>query len=131
MIQGTLATQALSGIGYSVQASGGRMTVPVSRSSYIYSHFRHVSGTPAPEGGEGVSISKLKILDVLIDRLSKVQKQPEISLSGMDTRTDNQLNAMIDQLKAQARQAQAENSALPYKQNPLLAEGELFSLSAG
>ena len=41
-------------------AHNGKMSLPVNSSSLIYSHFEHVSGIPAPEGTQGVAISKLK-----------------------------------------------------------------------
>jgi hypothetical protein len=47
---------------------GGRMSVAVAPQSYIYSHFRHVSGIPAPEGQSGAPLTSLRMLDIMIDR---------------------------------------------------------------
>ncbi|MDR0561855.1 MAG: hypothetical protein LBG73_04120 [Spirochaetaceae bacterium] len=50
-----------------------KLSLPVSSSSYVYSQFKHVSGVPIPEEAEGVrgvTINRLKIIDVLIEQLS-------------------------------------------------------------
>ena len=50
-------------------SSGGRTFVPVKPSMYGYAQFQYVSGYPARNGQEGVSIDKIKILNTLIDQL--------------------------------------------------------------
>jgi len=86
-------------------AADGRMSLPVSPSQVIYSHFKHVSGTPAPEGTNGVNITKLKILDTLIEQLSKMKSQP-ISEFGMAGEHDEaRINALIDQYQKQIKAA--------------------------
>jgi hypothetical protein len=35
----------------------GKMALPVDSSWLIYSHFEHVSGIPAPDGTQGISIN--------------------------------------------------------------------------
>jgi len=94
-------------IGYAMSAGrslGGRMSLPVSPSMYIYSHFRHVSGVPAPEGAQGVSISKLKILDALIERLSQIKKQS--NPVQRENISDERIDALIDQYEQQIRASQ-------------------------
>jgi hypothetical protein len=104
------------------------MSLPVSPSSYIYSHFKHVSGVPAPEGTQGVAISRLKILDVLIEQLAQIKKQPERTL---DTgASDGQIDALIDQYRGQIQQAQATAAAMPYSPAPASPAGALVNLVA-
>ena len=57
-----------------------KLYVPVSKSAVLYSHFDHVSGFVAKNGQGGVSISKIQILNTLIDHLSSIKsgKVPEI-----------------------------------------------------
>ena len=50
---------------------GTQSFVPVNANQYVYSHFKYVSGVPTSEGG--VSITKLQILNSLID--SMIQKK--------------------------------------------------------
>jgi hypothetical protein len=104
------------------------MSLPVSPASYIYSHFRHVSGTPAPEGTRGVAITKLKILDVLIEQLAQIKKKPETSLESAPS--DEQIDALIKNYEGQIKAARAANTVMPYIPAPAAPAGVLFSLSA-
>jgi hypothetical protein len=109
-------------------ASSGRMSLPVSPSSYIYSHFKHVTGVPAPEGTKGVTISKLKILDVLIEQLAQMKKQPEAALE--TTPSPDRVDALIHQYEGQIKAARAASSAMPYALVPAAPTGALFNLVA-
>jgi hypothetical protein len=126
---GVSVNSAIPSIGYAISVSqGGRMSLPVAPANYIYSHFKHVSGTPAPEGSQGVSISRLKILDVLIDQLAQIKQRPEPTL---DTdASDERIDALIDQYQGQIRQAQAANAAMPYKPAPASFTGAVVNLAA-
>jgi hypothetical protein len=104
------------------------MSLPVSPGSYIYSHFKHVSGVPAPEGSRGVSISRLKILDVLIEQLAQMKKRPELALGANPS--DERIDALIDQYQGQLRQAQAAANAMPYKSAPANSAGAVVNLVA-
>ena len=53
-------------------AGTNKIYVPVQKSSLLYSHFEHVSGFVANKGQNGVSVSKIQILNALIDHLSSV-----------------------------------------------------------
>ncbi|MDR2049190.1 MAG: hypothetical protein LBP69_07020 [Treponema sp.] len=117
-------------IGYAITAArAGKMSLPVSSSNYIYSHFKHVSGIPAPEGSRGVTITKLKILDVLIDQLSQIKKQPAPDVSGISPSSER-IDALISQYEGQIKAARAANNAMPYIPAPSAPSGALFSLSA-
>ncbi|MDR0453082.1 MAG: hypothetical protein LBH15_08570 [Treponema sp.] len=130
MVGGILRTSAFPSIGYAINASaGGKMSLPVAPSAYIYSHFRHVSGVPAPEGSRGVAISKLKILDVLIEQLARIKKKPDAGLT-TDALSDEQIDALIEQYESQIRAARAANTAMPYRPAPPSTAGAVFSLSA-
>jgi len=124
---------AFPSLGYAItiSQSDGRASVPVSPSAYIYSHFEHVSGVPAPEGVKGVNIDKLKILDTLIGQLSKMKQEPETPESytiGTDQDNEKRINNLIEQYQNQVRTAQAANAGNPYAAPaPLL--GAIFSIS--
>jgi len=123
---GAIPHHAFPSIGYAISAaSDGRMSLPVAPSQVIYSHFKHVSGTPAPEGTSGVNITKLKILDTLIEHLSKMKNQP-ISEFGMEGEHDDaRINALIDQYQKQIKAAQSASIYTP----PAPITGALFSIS--
>jgi hypothetical protein len=95
---------------------------------YIYSHFRHVSGVPAPEGTRGVTISKLKILDVLIEQLSQIKKQGATAPSGAAAPSDERIDALIEQYEQQIRAARAAPQIAPFIPAP--QTGALFNLVA-
>jgi hypothetical protein len=116
-------------LGYAITAvRSGRTALPVSPASYIYSHFEHVSGVPAPEGTPGVAITKLKILDVLIDQLSQIKKQPAADISGVSP-PDDRLDALISRYEGQIKAARTANSAMPYIPAPPVPSGLLFSMT--
>jgi hypothetical protein len=128
MIHGVLSNNVIPSFGYAIAASGrqGRMSLPVSPQAYIYSHFEHVSGVPAPEGSRGVAISKLKLLDVLIDQLSQIKKQGNLSL-GAEV-SEERIDAMIENYKTQIARARAASQAMPYLPSPPAPAGAVFSL---
>jgi hypothetical protein len=116
---GAVPYQAFPSIGYAISVSqGGRMSVPVPQSSYIYSHFKHISGVPAPEGVSGVNINKLKIIDALIEQLSRMKKQqPEPVFFGLEQDlpdSEKQMNTLINQFQNQIRTIQTANANNPY-----------------
>ena len=124
---GNVPYHAFPSIGYAIsEAGGGRMSVPVAPSQVIYSHFKHISGTPAPEGTTGVNISKLKILNTLIDQLDRMKSQSMAKPDIADEHDENRINALIEQYQKQIKAVQASNIYTPAAP----ATGALFSLSA-
>jgi hypothetical protein len=135
MVRDISAAYSMSpNLGYAMSVSNsGRNSYPVSPANYIYSHFKHVSGTPAPDGMQGVSISKLKVLDVMIERLSKMKQQSDISMaqnskSGQQM-SDKQIDALIETYKNEMKQAQTASTAMPYKPSPDISTGMLFNIA--
>jgi hypothetical protein len=109
------------------------MSLPVSPSQYIYSHFRHVSGVPAPEGVRGVTINKLKILDALIESLSRLKQQPRPFFGEDGESTSKRLDSLINHYESQIKAAQAAARTIPYAAQsaaPVMTPGSLVSLSA-
>jgi len=122
---GAVPNHTFPSIGYAISAAGnGRMSLPVSPSQLIYSHFKHVSGTPAPEGTSGVNISKLKILDTLIEQLSRMKNQPIADFGMADEHDENRINALIDQYQKQIKATQASGVY-----SPAVITGALFSIT--
>jgi hypothetical protein len=122
---------AFPSIGYAISASyGGKTSLPVAPASYIYSHFKHVSGVPAPDGVAGVTINRLKILDVLIEQLNQIKKRPEPAYNPVNPVSDKQIDALIEQYENQIRQARAASAAMPYKPSPTAPAGAVLNLVA-
>jgi len=121
-----ISSSAFPSVGYAIsEASNGRMTLPVSPGQLIYSHFKHVSGTPAPEGTQGVNITKLKILDTMIEQLSRMKNQPQAEFGNLDGSDEERINALIEQLQKQMKTAQSVGVYAPNAP----ATGALFSLA--
>ena len=117
----------LPNFGYALTAGYGRMSLPVSPANYIYSQFEHVGGVPAPEGTNGVTITKLKILDVMIEQLNQMKKQPEMNTEDL---SNEQIDAMISQYEGQIKAARAANAVMPYAPAPQAPSGVLFDIAA-
>ena len=123
---GAVPNHTFPSIGYAINAAkGGRMSLPVSPGLVIYSHFKHVSGTPAPEGIQGVNISKLKILDTMIEQLSKMKKQSTMDFGELSESDERRVDALIEQYQRQIKAAQA---AAPYTPAAPVT-GALFNIS--
>ena len=113
-------------IGYAISSvNNGKTSIPVSPSLVIYSQFKHVSGTPAPEGTSGINITRLKILDTLIEQLSIVKNEPPMDLSLMDKNDEKLINTLIDQFQKQLIDTQTASIYAPTAP----ATGLLFNIS--
>ena len=108
------------------QGSGtGKLYVPVSRAALMYSHFDHVSGVAAKNGQNGISISKIRILNSLIERLSSIKSEPRQLVTDI---TNEQADALIENYQKQIQSAAAQN---PYIMGSAQAStGSLFSFTA-
>ena len=110
-----------------VSPQGGKMSLPVDPPSLIYSHFEFVSGIAAPKGTQGVAITKLNLLDVLIGQLNQIKKggaalSPALEVQG------NKLDALIENYRNLIREAKAASVAMPYIPSPSAQSGAVFSL---
>jgi hypothetical protein len=124
---GAVPHQAFPTFDLAINASrDGRMSLPVAPGMVIYSHFRHVSGTPAPEGTTGVNISKLKILDTLIEQLNRIKKQAAMDANLAEETDENRINALIEQYQQQIKAAQSVSIYTPVAPET----GALFNIAA-
>ena len=115
-------------------AQGGKMSLPVDPASLIYSHFQYVSGVPAPSGTQGVAISKLNLLDVLIGQLNQIKRGPSSANSAVFSEHanagNNGIDGLIDAYRNQIKQARAASAAMPYIHSPSAQSGAVFSIIA-
>jgi len=124
---GIVPNNTFPSIGFAISAANaGRMSLPVAPGQVIYSHFKHVSGTPAPEGTTGVNISRLKILNTLIDQLDRMKSQGPASPGVIDENDEKRINALIDQYQKQIKAVQ--NAGLYSPAAP--GTGALFNITA-
>ena len=114
-------------------AQGGRMSFPVDPASLIYSHFEHVYGRAAPQGTEGVAISQLKLLNVLIGQLAQTRTDaapplltlPEIPEEQIDAA---QVDVLINTYREQILQTMEASAAMPYLPSPSVQSGAVLNL---
>jgi hypothetical protein len=111
---GSIPQQAFPCYGYAMSAVGnGRKSFPVAPGLVIYSQLKHISGTPAPEGTQGISISRLRILDTMIEQLSQMRGKPSIDLGSLDGSNESRINTLIEQHHQQIRTAQSASFYTP------------------
>ena len=87
----------------------GKLYVPVAEQNVIYAHFDHVTGVAAKPNQKGVSISKIQILNSLLNQLISMKSQPKLNVKP-ENMDDSQLDALIQstQSKIQAHVQIAE-----------------------
>lgn len=108
-----------------LNGSGSKLYVPVSKSALLYSHFDHVSGIAASSNQNGVSISKIRILNSLIERLSAIKSEPQKTQTQM---SDEQADVLIQNYQQQIKNAVSQTPyALAVGQSDI---GALFSFNA-
>jgi len=107
--------------------AGAKLYVPVNPSKLIYSNFDHVSGFAAKKGQSGVSISKIQILNTLIEHLTSLKSEKQ--LSAAKNATPEQIDSLIEnyQIKQAVQAAQASQYGLAgVRPEP----GAVFSINA-
>lgn len=110
-------------------SNAAKLYVPVSKSVVLYSHFDHVSGFVAKNGQNGISISKIQILNTLIDHLSSI-KSGKIP-AAVKNSTPEQIDSMITNYQTQIRQAVKAANSVPNGVAGARPEpGALFSINA-
>ena len=123
---GAIPHQTFPSIGYAITASQtGKASLPVSPGLVIYSQLKHVTGTPAPEGTQGVNISKLRIIDALIEQLSKIKNQDNVDFGNLNGNDEQRMDALIEHFQKQIKTAQSASIYTPI----MPATGVLFNIA--
>lgn len=85
-----------------VSGTGSKLYVPVSPASVIYAQFDHISGVAAASHQNGISVSKIQILNSLLNQLITMRAQSsstsESENLNIDSIQNNSSNSHIDQL---------------------------------
>lgn len=101
--------------GFTSGAASGKLYVPVNPSSVIYAQFDHISGVAAKSGQRGVSISKIQILNTLIENLSKIKSTAKNNPAVKETHlSDEQVDVLIKNYQQQMKQAVSQAQTAQY-----------------
>jgi hypothetical protein len=108
-----------------------KIYVPVSPGLVIYSQFEHVSGIATSGNQKGVTITKVSILNTLIDRLIDMKQKPDIPADSTAL-TDDQVDALIKNYQTQIKDSLNLAQANPYALGGGAAPqtGALFNIAA-
>ncbi len=71
---GSIGVAAITALRY---AQRDDVLVPVRRAEQLYANFRHIQVRPSSGGEDGVPLYKLRVLDSLIDSLSREEGAAE------------------------------------------------------
>lgn len=130
MVTGVNSFSAQSYSNYISSGIGGKVYVPVKPSQVIFSQFEHVSGIANKSSDGGVPVTKIKILNTLIDQLIKFKsdvKKPELPTDLSDT----QLDALIKDYQNQIESAVSLAKANPFGMTGMAPQtGMIFDMVA-
>ena len=116
------------------QYAPGRIALPVSGG--VYARLKHVQGVPAQSAEGGYSISKLRMIDILVDRLVQLKGKAAASLSASATQADgvvatDDLDALIAEYAGDvAASLRTADAISPSMSSGIAQPGQLFSLVA-
>ena len=98
----------------------------------VYSQLEHVSGVAAEKNQEGVNISKVQILNTLIDHLTTVRnhKDRPNPVTAEMLENPSQIDKMIQDYQSQIHSAIKMSEINPFTPNPaLLQTGAIFNFT--
>ncbi|GMO46604.1 MAG: hypothetical protein Pg6C_08360 [Treponemataceae bacterium] len=106
-----------------------KLFVPVKPASVVYAQFDHISGVAAKQGQNGVPVSKMRILNVLIDQLISMKRSAvkEEAHSTNDSDIDKQIQNYQSKIMSIVKQAERNPYILP---GASPQSGALFSIAA-
>ena len=124
----------LSPYSYNGIASGGasgKLYVPVNPANVIYAQFDHISGVAAKKGQHGVSITKIQILNTLIENLAKIKTQSSSSEYQQMHLSDEKVDVLIKNYQQQIKQAVTQAQSVQYTAAGINSlSGALFAIDA-
>lgn len=104
----SLNAYSYSGI---VSGSSGKLYVPVSSNAVIYSQFDHISGVASPDPDVGVSVSKIHILNSLLNQLISMRNEPKMQYADDGSLNESQMESLIQNYQSQI-QGEIEKSRI-------------------
>lgn len=113
-----------------VVSGAGKLYVPVKPALVIYSQFDHVSGIAAQPDQQGMPVSKVRILNSLIDQLHAMKASPKVDVQQGEF-SDKQLDVLIEHFQAKLQTTVQAAQTTGYGLAGAAPQtGTLFSLDA-
>ncbi len=123
---------SLNAYSYNGLISGGssKLHVPVQPAAVLYAQFDHVSGFAARSNQNGVSISKIHILNSLLNQAISMRTAPKTeSVPEVENLDDTQIDALIQNYQQQIQNSIEMAQATGYGLAGAAPQtGALFSL---
>ena len=98
--------------------SADRLSLPLEQNLFI--RFKHVTGVPSPNG-EGFSVSKLQILDTLIEALKRLQGKG-VQIPDTSSPSPEQVDRLIEFFSKEVHHKVVQVAQTPFA--PALGAGE-------
>jgi len=87
-------------------SSGNKVTLPVSPAMTPYAQYKYVRGVPAWNDRRAVPVTKLRVLNNIIDSLHSIKEQRNsLAVKPDETMSDQAIDALIEQYSSQLHQA--------------------------
>lgn len=127
MLSTNTQVNTLSYVAAQQASAGSRSFLPVPPSQYIYAQFEHVSGVPSNEGG--ISVSKLQILDSLIDNIMQKKSTEKTQELQVEKSHKENIEKLILEAQKKMQKQDALAQEIPYLKKAL-ESGSLFNIRA-
>ena len=113
-----------------VAGTGSKLHVPVKPSSVIYAQFDHISGFAARANQKSVPVSKIQILNTLINQLVSMKNAPK-PVQDVGSMSESQMDVLIKDYQGQIQTSVALAQNTGYGLAGVAPEaGALFSIEA-
>ncbi len=81
----------------------GKTTVPVRPMQSVYAQFKHIIGIPARDADATVPFTKLRYLDILIDRLVQLQNRKSLSYQKVEFAEIGNIDRFMQTLQSELK----------------------------
>lgn len=116
-----------------INSIGSKVQVPVNPQYVVYSQLEHISGIAAEQNQRGVNLSKLQILNILIDQLSTVKSQNKAYAPNeqLESKDEARIDSLIQNYQNQLQTALKLAETNPFMPGAAAIQpGAIFSISA-
>ena len=109
--------------------TGHRVSVPVKPSQTVFAQYRNISGIPASTGQNTVPLSRVQLLNSLINNLQKLKHNPGYKTADSGTSV-KRADALIRQYASELHQAMTSSPAAFGTSVGTSGSGMVFNISA-